>query len=561
MKDKNTSFPTNDPPGAPQQKGVVGEDGLVDNETVQNNPLSDAQSERPRYQTHEVKEEPSEVRETIKAVNVSADKGNEQSIGANQDQFSEKDAPPPQAADGGGNGGPSQVPPKTPGDESLEEVVMKPPKSGGFPKIVVFVGLAFVAGLIAFIGYQFIKAREGGVSLGKRGEIEWWGFREDEALYEPLIKEYEKKNPNVKVIYRRQSETDYRVRLTNALASEQGPDIFEIHNSWVPMFISELSAMPSGIMSEEEFKNAFYPVIYNSLKTDRGIIAMPLEFDALTMFVNEDIFASSAKTPPQTWDELRSLSITLTQQDESDVIIQSGVALGTTQNVDYWPEILALMMIQNKANLVDLSTERAQSALTFYYEFYDRYNVWNDSLPPSTSAFSLGKLAMFFAPTSSAYEISKENPSVKYKTVPLPQIPKNSPDDPDFSYATFWVQGVWDKSSDKDLAWDFLNFMASPEGLELLGRRFKEIKGVDRLSPRPSMNEGYRDHPILGSVVQLAYDAKTWYLADKTNDGESGINTQLATLYRQALSNFNRVKTLENLSSEIKSVLTKYNIK
>src|SRR3989344_8224493 len=73
-------------------------------------------------------------------------------------------------------------------------------------------------------------------------ELTYWGLWEPTSVMQPLIDEYQTTNPNVKITYIFQSPREYRERLQNALSQAKGPDIFRIHNSWIPMFKSQLAA-------------------------------------------------------------------------------------------------------------------------------------------------------------------------------------------------------------------------------------------------------------------------------------------------------------------------------
>ncbi len=206
-------------------------------------------------------------------------------------------------------------------------------------------------------------------NVGGGGEIVWWGVQHDESVYAPLIAQFEKENPNIRVRYEKQSTSDYRERLANALAGGSGPDIYEIHNSWPYMFSRFLDKMPGSIWNADDYKKSFYPVVTSNFTFGGGIVAVPLEYDALTLFINEEIFAASAKEPPVSWDELRDLAENLTQKDNRGIIIQSGVALGNTKNIDYWPDIVSLMMLQNHVNPVKPTGSFAQDVMSFYIMF------------------------------------------------------------------------------------------------------------------------------------------------------------------------------------------------
>lgn len=438
-------------------------------------------------------------------------------------------------------------------------------KRSSSKKILLFAAVLVVILMALFA--VFYRLQQGQITwLGKKGEIVWWGIMEEDSVVKPLIEEYQEKNPNIKIIYQRQSTQDYRVRLTNSLAGGKGPDVFEFHNSWVPMFSNELSVIPDSTMSQSEYSQTFYSIVVSDLLTDKGLVGIPLFYDAITLFINEDIFASVARTPPKTWNELTDLvspeTGVLTLTDGKGVIIQSGVALGTTSNIDFWQDILALMMVQNGADLKKPVGEQAFDALR-YYRFFSKLGskVWDESLPDSTIAFGQGKLAMYFGPSRMAYEVAKINSNLRFKTIPLPQLAKNFPTDPDVTYATYWVQGVWDKSANKDEAWKFLKYLSERASLERLNRERKTVKNFEWASPRMDMARIYIQDPILSSVVALAQNARSWYMADQTYDGETGINSRLAELYEKAVNVKNRPEDeLEKIAPEIARVLSQYGI-
>ncbi len=434
-------------------------------------------------------------------------------------------------------------------------------KKSKLPKIILFIALAVLGlSLLAFAAMKFLGGVKGtGSAVGKKGELTWWGMTLDEDVVAPLIADYQAQHSDVKITYVKQSPQDYRERLTNALASGKGPDIFEFHNSWPSMFKNDLSAIPVSVMNADEYKRSFYPIFASDLTTQKGIVGMPIEYDAITLYVNEDIFSTALKTPPKTWIDMQQLAdpkTGLTQRDETGRILQSAVALGTTDNVEYWPEVFGLMMFQNKAQFNDLSTQTAKDVVTFYKYFGQPTGNWDSTLPKSTEGFAKQKVAMILAPGRAAYDIVQQNPSLRFKTYPLPQLPKEVPTEPDVSYATYWAEGVWERSASKDLAWDFLKFAGSEQSLQKVNANLKAKSKIERVYPRPNMNPSLVNHPILGSIITLAPVAKSWYLADKTNDGQTGINTQLKNAYAKIFGDGDPKTAL----AEITKILTQYGV-
>ena len=405
------------------------------------------------------------------------------------------------------------------------------------------------------------------VDTKKRGEIIWWDLGGNEIVLQKMIDEYTQKNPDVRITLEVQSEVDYGERLINSLKDGKGPDVFTIHNSWVPMMISYLDFIPSSVYGEDDYSKDFYPVVTKDFKTSVGIVAIPLEYDALTLYVNDDIFARSGKVYPRTWDQFTSLAESLTTKGEKDVILQSGASLGMTENVDYWQDIVALFMLQNKSDLFSPESFESLSlgALQSFTNFYVVSKTWNSTLPKSTIAFAEGKSAMYIAPIREINNIREINPDLNFRTIIIPQVRKDDPGELDITYATYWAQAVWKNSNSKDLAWDFLKYLSADDSYRKMADYSKDLGVQIPASARTSMREELTNDRYLGSAVALAPIATSWYLDDKTNDGPKGINTVVGEAYKVTIDkisstrpNDNQTKLLKPLSAELRKALSSF---
>lgn len=455
------------------------------------------------------------------------------------------------------------TPPKKPADvKPLGGPVDTPPApKRRFPKVATYILVAGVVALLGFLVWRFIVP---GLTGSKEVTVTWWGLWEDDSIVSPLIEEYERANPNIKIDYVKQSKQDYRERLTSAFAKGTGPDLFRYHNTWVPMFRSELDTIPAAVMSSADFARGFYPVAVSDLTSGVGLVGIPLEYDAITFYVNEDIFAAFGATVPTTWDELRSTAKDLTTKDESGAILQSGVALGRTENVDHWQEILAAMALQNGANLAVPQGPLAEDAISFFTLFSSTDGVWDTTLPSSTVAFAAGKVAMYFGPSWRAFEIRGQNPSLNFRTYPFPQLPKDTANQPDVVYATYWTEGVSSRSEVRDEAWNFLAFLSTRASLEKLYENASRLREFGEPYPRTDMQSLLSAHPTLGALITQAPDAQSWYLASRTFDGPTGINTQISEYFKDAINSVNSGKradkVTEALAAGVKQVLVQYGL-
>lgn len=385
--------------------------------------------------------------------------------------------------------------------------------------------------------------------------LTWWGLWEDKAIVQPLIDEYQAANPKVTISYKTQSREGYRERLTNTIAKGEGPDIFRLHNTWVPMFQTELSILPATVMSQNEFRRTFYPVHTADLTTQAGIVGIPLEYDGLALFINEDIFTLFAEPVPARWTQFRETAKRLTINPGNKDFQQAGAAMGTAGNIDHWPEILSLLILQNGGDPGDPTTNNFINALAYYRNFA-KDNVWSTTFPSSTNAFANGKLAMYFGPSWRIFDIQAVNPNLNFKVVPVPQQLKEDPNDPDITYATYWFEGVWARSPNALVAWEFLKFMSTKESLEKLFANASQTRSFGEPYPRIEMRESLLTNSQLSPFMQLAPNAKSWYLASRTFDGETGLNSQLSAIFGEAVN----TGDTRALPANIQEVLTQYGI-
>jgi len=188
--------------------------------------------------------------------------------------------------------------------------------------------------------------------------------------------------------------------------------------------------------------------------------------------------------------------------------------------------------------------------------------VWDDTQPPSTVAFATGKLAMYLGPSWRAFEIMQQNPSLKFKVVPVPQVTKISQNQPGTTYATYWVEGVWAKSNNKKAAWDFLKFLSSKDSLTKLYTNASAQRQFGEPYPRTDMADLLKDQPILAPIISQAPNAESWYLDSRTFDGPTGINSQINKYFEDAVnavgSGTPASKALETVASGVSQILAQY---
>jgi len=323
------------------------------------------------------------------------------------------------------------------------------------------------------------------------------------------------------------------------------------------MLKNELEAVPAETMSASEFENNFYPVVKENLRSGSAFLGLPLQVDTLALFYNQQIFQAAGKTPPTTWDQLRQTALDLTVRDETGRIQTAGVALGTTNNVEHWPDVLGLMMLQNGVNLSQPSGNLAEDALTFYTIFSSVDRVWDETLPNSTLAFAGGKAAMYFGFTWDVFEIKNINPDLNFQIAPVPQLPGT-----DIAWASFWVEGVAKRSEHQEEAWQFLQFLSSQETLQKLYQAQSQVRLFGELYPYPRMANLLASNSLVAPFLNQASQAKTWYLCSRTFD--NGLNDRLIKYFEDAVNAVNNQSSvseaLKTTSQGVAQLLSQYDL-
>jgi ABC-type glycerol-3-phosphate transport system substrate-binding protein len=394
----------------------------------------------------------------------------------------------------------------------------------------------------------------------KPKQLEIWAVVDDRDAYAPLLDAYRAAHPHISITYKRFRLEEYEDLLINALAEDRGPDIFLIHNTWVGKYLSKIEPMPAYtemvytivegsytnrketlILENEksitlrELREAYPDVVAKDVVrqvntaeegqapfVEEKVVGLPMSVDTLALFVNKDMLNSAGiPTIPKSWDIFQATINRLTSINTDGEILQSGAALGTSNNVERATDILSIMMMQNGTQMASdqgyptfavmpeaLAAERDElpsiQALRFYMDFAndtkDIY-TWNEDMPNSLDAFVQGRLAYFFGYSYHIPLIKARAPKLNLSIARLPQIEGN----PEVNYANYWLWTVSKKSEESETAWNFLNYLTKEEN---------EKQYLDLASRPPahrSLIEEYLDNEDLGVFASQILTSDSWY--------------------------------------------------
>ena len=435
--------------------------------------------------------------------------------------------------------------------------------------------------------------------------LEIWGPLDSQDALRASFDTYKKINPNISNIeYKVIPVDNYKKELVDALASEQGPDIFLIHNNWLPSFKDKIVNAPQSplIINEQKFRNNFVDVAIADFIDQGKIYATPLSVNSLALYYNKDLFNQAGiVSPPKTWNEFTQDVQKLTTVNAFNEITQAGAAIGTAYNINRSTDILNLLMLQNNTNMVDdggrvnfdksvsvngKSIFPGKNALNFYTQFSDTGSLnytWNSRMHYSIDAFSEGTTAMMFNYSWHIKTIANKAPKLNFAVANVPQL-ENSPK---VNYANYWgyavaknkiAQSVGNRNSRSaptisnetriKEAWEFLTYLTTkPDGTfkassnkSGLGKttnpNFDPAKDYLEKTKEPAARrdiiETQKSDPEIGVFATGNLIAKSWKESDP--DTIEGIFAQMidqvnkgqTTVGKALQSAARRVQTLTN---------------
>lgn len=366
-------------------------------------------------------------------------------------------------------------------------------------------------------------------------ELIYWGLWEPASVMQPVIDEYEEANPGVSIIYSQSTFTGYENRLYTRLdqassSSEPAPDIMRINNTWTPKFYKYLTPLPSSVMDRSTYDQTFYPTaIKDFTAKDGNIYAMPWEIDGLAVFYNKQILQDAGvNEPPTDWDGFIELAKELTTKNIAGQILQSGLAIGTSQNIAHSAEILSFLMLLNGANIIDdtyTSVDLTSSEVLSAVEIYTGYalgdnNVWSTDLRNDLEMFYSGKLAMMFGPSWRAFDIIQSAPNIEFGIAPLPQLSNNNP----IYYSMYWGDAVSSTCQNPDIAWDFIKFLTTKQ--EEIFSASSQIRAFGEPYSLVELNSKLESNSYLTAYATMAPYMQSWSMGDQ-GYVESAINAAI----------------------------------
>jgi multiple sugar transport system substrate-binding protein len=438
-------------------------------------------------------------------------------------------------------------------------------------------------------------------SLSAQQELNIWSVIDDEDVYHDIIATFRKSYPYATIKFRRYRLEEYEEELLNAMAEDRGPDIFMVHNTWVGKYVPKIQPSPltvkvaqqvvTGTVKKEvsmqvrdqktvsptSLRREFVDVVPQDAirmvdvapegskpEMAERVVALPMSVDTLALYYNKDLLnAAGIATPPETWEQFQNQVRELVETDDLGEIVQAGAGFGTGSNVERAPDIVSLLMMQNRTVMTNNSgypqfdkTPREISdqvdeapgiqALKFYTDFADpgkNVYTWNNEQPNSLDAFIQGTSAFFIGYSYYLPQIRANAPKMNLGITEIPQIAGN----PEVNYANYWLWTVSKKTKSPDLAWHLVNNMTGEEQAPIY------LDEAKRPAARRALLEAQFEDPDIGVFATQVLTAKSWFIGVDPKAMETAMIDMIDSIVEDGMEIKDAIKiSVEKVSQTIR---------
>ena len=299
--------------------------------------------------------------------------------------------------------------------------------------------------------------------------LNYWHYLsgDNAKLHEQMVQEFNAQHPHIQVeMLYTGNQFVARDKLLAAVAGNVPPDVALVDQFWPPLMVSTGALVPlRNFTDPEEYLRDYSQVSKDTVTVHGEAWTVPFSLSNQILVYNKDKFREvglDPEKPPTTWDELLEYAKALTRDIDGDGRIDEwGVNFTTRANMgSVYAFITFLWQAGGEIYSEDFSQAAfndtiAQETVQFWIDLAHKHKVL--SLSPPTDGFEIGRIAMQYSSTSSIAAM-RNKVDFDLGVAALPANKNKVTGVGGSSIAIFKTN-----SSKEAAAWEFVNWMSSPE--------------------------------------------------------------------------------------------------
>lgn len=352
-------------------------------------------------------------------------------------------------------------------------------------------------------------------------------------VFAPMISAYKQKKPLVTIKYKKFNDpAEFEQLVINEIAEGEGPDVFYMHNTWLPRHNKKVVPLTSETLTPKNFAETFVNVAKDDFvqpdPTDGAekIFGLPLYVDTLALYYNKRDFEQKIPErgkPGTLWSDVEK-DAPLLREEDAGLLTKGAYALGRADNIQNGVDILYNLFLQGGVSLYDQSYKLLQFSgsgqkwfdyLLGFAQATKKNYSWSETLADPQSdlkdveAFLAGKVSAIFGYSDlySRFETdiknvkAKNGSAIDMKDIAVAPLPQLSADAASAKVlASYYGLGVSRNSKNAAAAWDFVQFVTTKENAAAFHTKTK------RPTARRDLIADQKKEPITEVFVgQLGY--------------------------------------------------------
>ncbi|OGS21676.1 MAG: hypothetical protein A2252_11770 [Elusimicrobia bacterium RIFOXYA2_FULL_39_19] len=247
-------------------------------------------------------------------------------------------------------------------------------------------------------------------------------------LVEEVCRNFESKNPNIKIRFEPVSGQAYGQKLLTMFASNTAPDVFSLEAQNLPSFIKRNAIVPLDSFIEKDKSldvNMYYPAILEEFTWGGKIYSFTDSMSPSVVYYNKDLFDKAKIKYPSgnwTWNEFLEVAKKMTIKDERGIVKQFGAALYDNDVLYFVKAWGGSLWNKDKSKCV-YDTPESRAGLQFLIDMILKYHVIPDlkdsSDQGSYEIFEGGRAGMFVG--GRWYTVSFRKAKVNFGVCELPK--------------------------------------------------------------------------------------------------------------------------------------------